>query len=119
VIFSTDFLEEHPETVAKFIQAHVDTTRWINENPAEARELVNQGIEEATGAGIPPAVIDAAWENMEVTHDPISSSLFESATSEKELGFIDDDNLEGIYDLALLNQVLSSSGLPEVQVQAP
>jgi NitT/TauT family transport system substrate-binding protein len=119
LIVSKDFLEEHPATVKKLIQAHVETTQWINANPDEARELLNQGIEEATGAGIPPAVIDAAWVNIEVTYDPISSSLFQSAASAKELGFIDDDNLENIYSLDLLNEVLSEAGLSAVQAQSP
>ena len=116
LIVSKDFLEDHPATVQKLVQAHVETTQWINDNPAEARQLVNTGIEEATGAALPAAVIDAAWENIEVTYDPISSSLFESAASAKELGFIDDDNLENIYDLVLLNEVLSANGLAAVQV---
>jgi NitT/TauT family transport system substrate-binding protein len=118
LIVSKEFLDEHPAVVKKLLEAHIETTRWINDNPAEAKQLVNEAIEEATGAGIPPAVIDAAWENMEVTYDPISSSLFESAASAKELGFIDDDNIEGIYDLALLNTVLNETGLSEVQVEA-
>jgi NitT/TauT family transport system substrate-binding protein len=118
LIVSKDFLEEHPGTVKKLIQAHVETTRWINDNPEEARQLVNQGIEAATGAGIPPAVIDAAWENIEVTYDPVTSSLFVSADSAKELGFIDEVPDENIYDLTLLNVVLNESGLSEVQVEA-
>ena len=117
LIVSTDFLEEHPATVEKLIQAHVEATEWINDNPAEARQLVNKGIEEVTGAGLPPAVIDTAWENIEVTYDPISSSLFGSAASAKELGFIDEVPDANIYALDLLNQVLSGKGIPTVKVE--
>jgi len=117
LIVSTDFLEEHPSTVEKLIQAHVETTEWISENPVEARQLVNKGIEEVTGAGLPQEVIDAAWENIESTYDPISSSLFVSAASAKELGFIDEVPDANIYSLDLLNQVLNEKGLPEVVLE--
>ena len=117
LIVSTDFLEEHPSTVAKLIRAHVETTEWINDNPAEAKQLVNKGIEEVTGAALPAAVIDTAWENIEVTYDPVSSSLFGSAASAKELGFIDQVPDVNIYALDLLNQVLSDKGIAAVKVE--
>jgi NitT/TauT family transport system substrate-binding protein len=117
LVFSTDFLEEHPDIVRKFVGAHLETTQWINDNPDEAKQLVNKGIEEATGAGIPEAVINAAWGNMDVTYDPLASSLFASAAAAKELGFIDDDNLEGIYSIEVLNQLLSESGLAAVKAR--
>ena len=97
LIVSTDFLEEHPATVKKLIQASVETTAWINDNPDEAKVLANKGIEEATGAALPAAVIDAAWENLELTYDPITSSLFVSAESAKALDFIDEVPDSNIY----------------------
>jgi sulfonate transport system substrate-binding protein len=117
LIVSTDFLDEHPSTVEKLIQAHVETTEWINENPADARQLVNEGIEEVTGAALPAVVIDTAWENIEVTYDPVSSSLFGSAASAKELGFIDEVPDANIYSLDPLNQVLTAKGIATVRVE--
>lgn len=117
LIVSTDFLEEHPSTVEKLIQAHVETTDWIKANPDEAKTLVNKGIEEVTGAALPAAVIDAAWENIEVTHDPETSSLFESAAAARELEFIDEVPDATIYSLDLLNQVLTAKGIATVKVE--
>jgi NitT/TauT family transport system substrate-binding protein len=117
LIVSTDFLNDHPSTVEELIQAHVETTEWISENPAEARQLVNKGIEDVTGAALPAAVIDAAWENIEVTYDPVSASLFGSAASAEELGFIDEVPDVNIYALDLLNQVLSDKGIAAVKVE--
>jgi NitT/TauT family transport system substrate-binding protein len=117
LIVSTDFLNDHPSTVEKLIQAHVETTEWINQNAVEARQLVNKGIEEVTGAALPPEVIDAAWENIEATHDPFSSSLFGSAAAAKELGFIDEVPDANIYSLDLLNMVLTDKGIATVRVE--
>lgn len=117
LIVRTKFLEEHPDVVENLIKAHVETTQWINENPAEARALVNANIEAVTTKAVPQAVIDAAWENLEVTYDPIASSLNKSADDAFELDFLgaDKPDLSGIYALDILNKVLREKNLPEVE----
>ena len=55
---------------------------------------------------IPAAVLDAAWEHLTFTVDPIASSLQTSAREATELGLLDDVDLDGIYDLTLLNELL-------------
>ena len=101
----------------KLIEASVETTEWINDNTAEAQQLVNKGIDEATGAALPAAVIEVAWENLEITYDPVTSSLFGSAESAKALNFIDDVPDANIYSLDLLNEVLNEKGLLEIQLE--
>lgn len=116
LIVATEFLEEHPDTVRDLLQAHVEATQFINENPEEAKRLVNANIEEVTGEALPEDVIDAAWENLEITYDPIASSLLESAADAYELELLDEEpNLEGLYALDLLNEVLAEKGLAEVE----
>jgi NitT/TauT family transport system substrate-binding protein len=117
IIVKTSFLEEHPDVVEDFLRAHVATTEWIKANPDEAKGLVNDSIEEITSKPLPQEVIDAAWENIEITYDPIPSSLFKAAEEAFELGFLgnDEPDLSGIYALELLNGVLREQGLPEVE----
>jgi NitT/TauT family transport system substrate-binding protein len=103
--------------VKRLIRASVETTEWINDNPDDAKELVNKGILEVTGAALPAAVIDAAWPNLKSTYDPITSSLFGSAESAKQLAFIDEVPDANIYALILLNEVLTEKALPEIQVE--
>ena len=49
----------------------------------------------------------------------LSLSLFQSANDAYDLGFLakgkDRPDLSGIYDLTLLNQVLSEKGLPTIE----
>jgi sulfonate transport system substrate-binding protein len=116
LIVATDFLERHSAVVKRLIQANVETTLWIKDNQAEAKQLVNKGIEKATGAALSTVLIDAAWPNLEATYDPLTASLFASANSAKELGFIRDVPDRGIYALDPLNQVLAEKGLPSIQV---
>lgn len=118
VVVRTEFLEDHPEVVRAFLLAHVKTTQWIDDNPEEARGLVNAAIKELTTAPLPDAVLDAAWENFDITYDPISASLLKSATDAFALGFLgvdDEPDLAGIYDLDILNQVLDELGLEAIE----
>jgi sulfonate transport system substrate-binding protein len=115
LIVSTDFLEDHPDVVEDLVRANVKTTQWINENPEEAKTIVNEQILEITTAALPDGVIDAAWENIEVTYDPVASSLFESADAAYALGFLDEEPvLDEIYDLSFLQAVLAEEGLEPV-----
>ena len=119
LIVKTSFLEAHPDVVENLIRAHVETTGWIAQNPDEAKRLVNENIENVTSKALPQAVIDAAWKQIDVTYDPIVSSLFTSAEDAFALGFLGDDepDLSSIYALDLLNKVLREKNLPEVEAR--
>jgi NitT/TauT family transport system substrate-binding protein len=53
---------------------------------------------------------------VEFTWDPISASLYKSAESAHRVHFLrTEPNLDGIYDLKLLNEVLKEKGLPPVE----
>lgn len=118
LIVRTEFLEEHPDVVEQLLRAHVAATEWIIANPAEAKTLVNQSIEAITSKPLAQAVIDGAWDNIEVTYDPIASSFFESAAAAAEIGFIDEpENLASIYALDPLNAILAELNLPAVSAE--
>ena len=113
VIVRTAYLEAHPDRVRAWIDAHVAVTQWLLEKPDEAKPLVNQEIEKLTGKALSPEVLAQAWSRMRPTWDPIAPSLVESANAAHAAGFLPEKpDLEGIYDLSLLNQVLSAKGLP-------
>lgn len=116
LIVSAKFLAEHPDTVEKLLRAHVKTTQWINENPDQAKKLVNDGIKQVTSAPLPEAVINGAWRNQKTTYDPIASSLRKSADDAFALGYLGEKkpDLSNIYALDPLNKVLRELGLKEV-----
>ena len=116
LIVRTEFLEEHPDVVENLLRAHVETTEWINANPDEAKTLVNESIEAITSKPLAQAVIDAAWENIEITYDPMASSLYESAEAAAEIGFLDENpDLSTIYVLDPLNAILAELNLDPVR----
>jgi NitT/TauT family transport system substrate-binding protein len=117
LIVNTKFLKEHPEVVKNWLRAHVDLTDWINGHLPQAKKLLNQQIQQETGKALPNAVLDEAFGRLQVTYDPLRSSLLNSAKSAYEAGFLGRQmpDLSSLYDLSLLNQVLSEKGKKAVQ----
>jgi NitT/TauT family transport system substrate-binding protein len=115
IIVSTAFLKAHPDLVKAWLTAHVAVTQWEMEHPADAQALLNTQIEKLTGKKLKDAVLTQAWARMRPTWDPISASLVQSANSAFAAGFLKaKPNLDNIYDLTLLNEVLKSKELPDV-----
>jgi NitT/TauT family transport system substrate-binding protein len=114
-----DFLKRRPDVVTRLLQGHVEATAFVNEQPAAAQRIVNGVIERVTGKAIAAPVITAAWRNLDFTNDPIAVSLRRSADNAAAFGLLDKAgvNLDGIYDVTPLNQVLRATGNQEVQVQ--
>ena len=116
VIVSKNFLDQHPDLVKKFLQAHVETVQYIQSDPTGAKSIINSEIQRITGKGIPTKELDLSFTNVSVTYDPLTRTLAQSADRAYALGFLGSSkpDLSGIYDLGLLNQVLASKGLAPV-----
>ncbi|MGH8901468.1 MAG: ABC transporter substrate-binding protein [Egibacteraceae bacterium] len=114
LIVRTAFLEAHPDVVERLLQGHVASTEFVTQQPKEAKKLVNDALETLTGKRLADTTINGAWDHLQFTVDPIAPSLRKSADDAMALGLLDRVDLDGIYDLTLLNDVLSEAGQPEV-----
>jgi NitT/TauT family transport system substrate-binding protein len=110
----TDYLQAHPDLIAALLRGHIEATDLVNADPARAQQLTNQGIENITSRQLSAEVLEAAWENLEFTLDPIAPSLAGSAEHATRVGLLDPVDLSGMYDLELLNGLLRTAGRPEV-----
>ena len=117
LIVSSKFLKEHPDVVKNWIRANVELTDWIFGNLPEAKKLLNAQIQKETGKALPASLMDEAFGRIEVTWDPVRNSLLTSARSAYEAGFLGkkEPDLSGLYDLTLLNQVLTEKGRKGIQ----
>jgi NitT/TauT family transport system substrate-binding protein len=119
LIVSPEYLKENPDVIKRLLTAHANETQWINEHKAEVPTVFNTELKKLTGQTIPEDVLTEALTRLEFTNDPIKLSLFQSANDAYDLGFLakgqERPNLAGIYDLALLDQVLSEKGLPTIE----
>ena len=116
LIVRRDFLAKHPDVVRKLVDAHIALTLEINADKTKAARLLNEALKQQIGKPLPEAVITAALKRVEFTWDPIASSLHTSAEDAHAIGFIKQPpELDGIYDLAILNRLLRQRGLGEVE----
>ena len=116
IVARTDYLQNNPDVIKKLLAAHVDETEWINSHKEEAIKAFNTQLARITGKTIPEDELHSALSRMELTYDPIKESLFQSANSAFDIGFLGKTrpDLSGIYDLKLLDEVLSEKGLPTI-----
>jgi len=110
LIVRTDYLEEHPDVVTRFLQGYLQALRFIEDNPAQSQVVANDGIEAMTGARLADETIAGAWQNLTFTWDPIAASLRKSADDAVAVGLLDPVDLSGIYALDILNGLLGAAG---------
>jgi NitT/TauT family transport system substrate-binding protein len=114
LMVKTSFLNAHPDVIKNLIAGLSDAINVIKTNPTEAQTEVNNGLTKLTGKPLKPAIIAASFAHVAFTLDPIASSLQTDANSAKALGFLKSSDLGQIFDLTLLNQVLTAAGQPTV-----
>jgi NitT/TauT family transport system substrate-binding protein len=115
LVVRTDYLADHPANVRALISGLLDAIDEANGNPDAAQEATNAGIEAITTKRLPAETIVGAWQNLTFTADPIASSLEKSKDDAVDVGLLDDVDLDGIYDLSILDELLAERGEPEVE----
>jgi NitT/TauT family transport system substrate-binding protein len=115
LLVRTDYLEEHPAIVRALVSGLLDAVDEANADAATAQAATNDGIEKITTKRLADEIIAGAWGNLEFTPDPVAASLQRSADDAVAVGLLDEVDLDGIYDLGILNDLLAERGEPEVQ----
>src|ERR1700686_1279669 len=117
LVVSAKFLKAHPDLVHKWLRAHVELTDWINGHIPEAKQILNQQIQKETGKALRRGVLDVSFSRLQVTYDPLRGPLLRAAQSAFDAGFLGRQmpDLSHLYDLILLNQVLTEEGKRPIQ----
>ena len=110
IIVSQKFLNAHPKVVEAVLKGSVETNKWINANPDKAKTAANAQLKTDSGKELPAGVLDPAWKSIQITNDPLASTLNTEAAHAVKAGLLDKPDLNGIYDLTLLNKVLKAAG---------
>lgn len=120
LVVNKTFLADNQAIVRNLIAALVEVTRRINSDKAAAIPILNDQLKRETGKALNAQVIQKAMTRIELTWDPICSSLKRSAEASHRIGFLRaEPRLEGLYSLSLLNAVLKEQNLPPVEGPSP
>ncbi|GAA3090026.1 NitT/TauT family transport system substrate-binding protein [Kribbella aluminosa] len=115
LIVRTQFLQEHPESVKALLTGLVASIDFADTDKADAKTVVNDQLKAATGKALKPAVIDRAFQHIQITADPIASTFPQLAKDQVTAGIAKQaPAVAGFADLGPLNEVLAKAGKPAV-----
>ena len=115
LVVRTDFLQAHPKRIKALLEGLYQSITDLNADPAGAQSLTNDAVAAITGKKLAAGVVSAAWPHLIFTLDPLAATLKTSADHARSVGLLARVDLNGLYDLSLLNQVLAAHGEPAVQ----
>ena len=115
LVVRQDFLAKNPGTVDDLLEGLIAANDAASKKSPEVQKAVNDQIAEDTGKALSEDVLEAAFENLTPSLDPVASSLAKSAEDAAAVGVSKAAaDLTGIYDLRQLNALLQAAGRPEV-----
>jgi NitT/TauT family transport system substrate-binding protein len=115
VIVRTDFLRQHPDTVAAVLRGEQRAIDFAASNPAEAKTVTNEAIKRLTGATLSQPVLDRAFGELSFSLDPLAGTFPQLAQDGVTAGVASSaPDLAGFVDLTELNKLLAASGKPPV-----
>lgn len=115
LIVRTDFLRAHPRRIKALLEGLYQAVAFLNANPGESQQLTNDAVNQITGKKLSPGVIAAAWPHLTFTLDPLAQTLKASADHAHAAGLLASVDVNGLYDLTLLNQVMNEHGQTRVR----
>ena len=112
LVASQKFLETRPEWVQRMVDAHVDLTRWIQDHRQDVGTILNEEIAKYTRKRLDETILSDALSRLDVTVDPLESSLETFFERARVLGYLKKGNLTGMLDLRFLERARSNSKTP-------
>ena len=104
------FLEEHPQTVEALLKGHVDSVKWLDDNPGEAAAVINAALKVAIGQPLEDDVIARSLTELKFTSDPLAATFPTLLDHGVSAGVSKPADLNGLFELTLLNKVLKAAG---------
>jgi len=107
VVAGRRVLERRPELVRAFLRGHVAVTRRLAAAPDRGATEISRELKRLTGQGLSPQVVALALSRTEPTWDPLRASVVELARAQKRLGFVESDDVSGLFDDRFLREALA------------
>jgi NitT/TauT family transport system substrate-binding protein len=114
LVVRQDFLKSHPDAVSALLRGQVEANDLLHNDPKTAAQSANNTIAKDLGKGLAPDVLTASLQETTFTNDPNAPSLNDQVRKAVSVGLLDPLDLSGLVDLSLLNDILKTSGKPQV-----
>ena len=110
LLVRADFLKDHPDVVKQLLQGHIASVQWITDHPDEAGGVINSAIEAETGKPLADEVIARALEHVAFSVDPHAETFPTLVDNGLKAGTQKEGSIDGLFDLRLLNGLLTADG---------
>ncbi|MDQ4102480.1 MAG: ABC transporter substrate-binding protein [Actinomycetota bacterium] len=111
LIVRTQYLQQHPQTVAALLRGLLQVEDYARADPAGAKAVVNSALGRLSGKPLTQPVLDRAWGHITITPDPLADRFPRLAADAVTAGVATSaPDLHGFIDLAPLNAVLTAAG---------
>ena len=114
LVVRKEYLDRYPRTVEALLTGLIASDAAVATKSQAVQTVVNDQLKTDTGKALRPEVLAAAFAHLTPTVDPIAGSLAVSAKHAQDLGLLKPFDLKGIYDLTILNRLLTTAGKPAV-----
>lgn len=107
VIARKDFINNHPDLVEKFLKTHVELTNILVQKDEQAKQTVNNQINELTKKTLAKDVFDDAYNRTTPTYDSAKDSILDFVDLSVEIGTLKEKpDTSKLFDLSILDKVL-------------
>jgi len=96
VVASTAAIAKRPDLLQKIVEANADAVRALTGRGA--RDLVRDRLARELGKSLAPEVLDRAFAGLVFGTSPLDAELRKAAADAHRLGFLDNPDVEGIFD---------------------
>jgi NitT/TauT family transport system substrate-binding protein len=88
LVSSVKFLSSHRDLAKKIASANAELTDWMQNNTAEAQELLIQELKEETRSEFPPEAVAQAWHRIKFTTAVPQNLITKAIQDGKDAGFL-------------------------------
>jgi NitT/TauT family transport system substrate-binding protein len=105
IVTTKKMLETRRPQLAALLRVHVRLTERWKSDPGGFASAANAAFGKLTSKPLAPAVLASAFSRLDPSLDPEPAALTQAAQHAKELGYLTSDDVSGLVDLSLLDEV--------------
>jgi len=115
LVATQSFIAKNPTVISDLLKGQIEANSYIASDKSAAETAANAELASLSGKSLKTPILQAAFEQVTFTNDPIASSLITDAAHAVSVGLLSPvKNLSGIYDLGPLNKLLAAGGQTQV-----